>query len=120
MLFLQFVLYSSSFVGNLKNEILGAALELCQLKIKHFSPGILKFSIKHEDHPFTLNCCMVSRTFFIYFTQAGVDWVLRIFGTQVTKKKPPVRPVFPDYLFVSYEYRKIDEILTSELDFQDI
>ena len=29
--------------------------------------------------------------------QAHVDWVLRIFGTQVTEKNRPVRPVFPDY-----------------------
>ena len=36
--------------------------------------------------------------------QAGVDWVLIIFGTQVIKKKRPVRPVFPDYLSVSYDY----------------
>ena len=36
--------------------------------------------------------------------QARVDWVLKIFGTQVTKKKRPVRPVFPDYLSVSYDY----------------
>ena len=34
MLFVQFVQYLSSFVGTLKNEIPGAALELCQLKIK--------------------------------------------------------------------------------------
>ena len=36
--------------------------------------------------------------------QACVDWVLKIFGTQVIKKKRPVRPVFPDYLSVSYDY----------------
>ena len=36
--------------------------------------------------------------------QACVDWVLIIFGTQVIKKKRPVRPVFPDYLSVSYDY----------------
>ena len=63
MLFLQFVQYSSSFVGTPKNEIPGAALELCQLKIKQFSPGILKFSTNHEDNPFTLNSYVVSRTF---------------------------------------------------------
>ena len=34
ILFLQFILHSSSFVGTLKNEIPGAALELCQLKLK--------------------------------------------------------------------------------------
>ena len=56
-----FILYSSSFVGTLKNEIPGAALELCQLKLKQFSPDILKFSTKHEDNPFTLNCFMVPR-----------------------------------------------------------
>ena len=36
--------------------------------------------------------------------QARVDWVLIILGTQVIKKKQPVRPVFPDYLSVSYDY----------------
>ena len=54
-----FILYSSSFVGTLKNEIPGAALELCQLKLKQFSSDILKFSTKLEDNPFTLNCFMV-------------------------------------------------------------
>ena len=49
MLFLQFMLYSSSFVGTLKNEIPEAALELCQLKIKQLSQDILKFRTKHED-----------------------------------------------------------------------
>ena len=32
--------------------------------------------------------------------QARVDWVLITFGTQVIKKKRPVRPVFPDYPFL--------------------
>ena len=67
MLFLQFILYSSSFVGTLKNEILGAALELCQLKLEQFSPDILKFSTKREDNPFTLNCFMVPRTYLFIF-----------------------------------------------------
>ena len=49
MLFLQFMLYSSSFVGTLKSEIPEAALELCQLKIKQLLPDILKFRTKHED-----------------------------------------------------------------------
>ena len=67
MLFLQFVQYSLSFAGTPKNEIPGAALELCQLKLKQFSPDILKFSTKHEDNPFTLNCFMVPRTFLFIF-----------------------------------------------------
>ena len=36
--------------------------------------------------------------------QARVDWVPIIFGTQVIKKNWPVRPVFLDYLSVSYDY----------------
>ena len=36
--------------------------------------------------------------------QARIDWVLIIFGTQVIKKKRPVRPAFSDYLSVSYDY----------------
>ena len=71
MLFLQFRLYSSSFVGTLiKNEIPEAALELCQLKIKQLSPDILKFRTKHEDNqdnPFTLNSFVVSRSFLFIF-----------------------------------------------------
>ena len=66
MLFLQFMLYSSSFVGTLKNEIPGAALELCQLKIKQLSPDILKFRKKHEDNPFTLNYSVVPRSLFAF------------------------------------------------------
>ena len=58
MLFLQFILYSSSFVGTLKNEIPGAALELYQLKLKQFSP---------EDNPFTLSYFMVPRTCLFIF-----------------------------------------------------
>ena len=72
MLFLQFILYLSSFVGTLKNEIPGAALELYQLKIKQFSPDILKFSTKHEYDPFTLNYFMVPRNFlFIFHAGSG-------------------------------------------------
>ena len=62
-----FILYPSSFVGTLKNEIPGAALELCQLKIKQFSPGILKFSTKCKCNPFTLTCYMVPHTFLFIF-----------------------------------------------------
>ena len=61
------MLYSSSFVGTLKNEIPEAALELCQLKIKQLSPKILKFRTKHEDNPFTLNCSVVPLSFFFIF-----------------------------------------------------
>ena len=105
MLFLQFILYSSSFVGTLKNETPGAALELCQLKVKQFSPGIL-FSIKHEYNPFTLNFFMVLALFCLYFMQARLDWVLIIFGTQVKKKKRPVRAVFLVCLSISYDYEQ--------------
>ena len=67
-----FILYSSSFVVTLKNEIPGAALELCQLKLKQFSPDILKFSTKHEDNPFTLNCFMVPRTCLFIFDASSL------------------------------------------------
>ena len=61
------MLYSSSFVGTLKNEIPEAALELCQLKIKQLSPDILKFRTKREDNPFTLNCFVVPSSFLFVF-----------------------------------------------------
>ena len=49
VLFLQFMLSLSSFVGALKNEIPEAALELCWLKIKQLSADIRKFRTKHEN-----------------------------------------------------------------------
>ena len=108
MFFLQFILYSSSFVGTLvKNEIPEAALELCQLNINQLSPDILKFMTKHEDNQdnhFTLTVLWFLAAFCLYLMQGRVDWVLIIFGTQVINKKRPVRPLFPDYLSVSYDY----------------
>ena len=67
MLFLQFMLYSSSFVGTLKNEIPEAALALSQPEIKQLSPDILKFRTKHEDNPCTLNCSVVPLSFLFVF-----------------------------------------------------
>ena len=58
MLFLQFMLYSLSFVGT---------LDLYQLKIKQLPPEILKFNTKREDNPFTLNCSVVPRSFLFIF-----------------------------------------------------
>ena len=102
MLFLQFILYSSSFAGTLKNETPGATLEQCQLKVKQFSPGIL-FSIKHEYNPFTLNFFMVPCTFLFIF-HAGSP---RLGSNNIKLKKPrPVRPVFPVCLSVSYDYEQ--------------
>ena len=104
MFFLQFMLYSSSFVGTLKNEIPEAALELCQLKIKQFSPDILKFRTKYEANPFTLNCSVVPHRFLFVFHAGSRGLGLVILGTQVIKKKRPLWPVFPNYLSVSYDY----------------
>ena len=104
MFFLQFVQYSSSFVGTPKNEIPGAALELCLVKIKQFSPDILKFSTKHEDNPIALNCYMVPRTFLFIFHAGLRRLSSKNFRNSSCKEKRPVRPVFPDYLSVSYHY----------------
>ena len=71
MLCLQFILYLSSFVGTLENEIPGAALEPCQLKSKQFSPDILKFSTKHKENPFTFNYSVVPCIFFLFIFHAG-------------------------------------------------
>ena len=108
MLFLQFMLYSSSFVGTLvKNVIPEAALELCQLDIKQLSPNILKFRTKHEDNqdnPFTLNCFVVSRSFLFIFNAGSRGLGSNNFGNSSYKEKRPVRSVFPDYIFFSYDY----------------
>ena len=47
---------------------------------------------------------MVPRTCLFNLMQARVDWVLIIFGTQAIEKKRPIRPMFPEYLSVSYGY----------------
>ena len=104
MLFHQFILYSSYFVGTLGNKIPGATLEPCQLKIKQFSPDILKFSTKHKDNPFTLNCSMVPRTFLFIFHAGSRRMGSNNFWNSSYKENRPVRPVFLDYLSVSYDY----------------
>ena len=48
--------------------------------------------------------------------QARVDWVLIVFGTQAIKKPRPVRPVFPDYLSVSYDYVITNKISSESLN----
>ena len=63
-----------------------------------------KFGIKHVVNFLTLNCLSFPHCLYLYFMQACINWVLIIFGIQVIKKKRPVRPVFPDYLSVSYGY----------------
>ena len=87
MLFLQFMLYSSSFVGTLKNKMPEAALELCQLKIKQLSPDILKFRTKHEDNPLPLICSVVSRGFLFIFHAGWLGLGPNIFRNSSYKEK---------------------------------
>ena len=47
---------------------------------------------------------MVPGTCLFIFGAGSRRLGLIIFGTQVIKKKRPVRPVFPDYVSVSYDY----------------
>ena len=104
MLFLQVILYSSSFVGALKNEILEAALELCQLKLSRSHQIFSNSGQNAKIILLLLTVLWFFAAFSFYFMQARVDWILINFGTQVIKKKRPIRPVFPDYLSVSYDY----------------
>ena len=104
MLFLQFMLYSSSFVGTLKNKMPEAALELCQLKIKQLSPDILKFRTKHEDNPFTLNCSVVPRSFLFIFHAGSRGLGSNNFRNSSYKEKTTGSPVFPDYFSIYYDY----------------
>ena len=105
MFFLQFILYSSSFVGTLvKNEIPEAALELYQLNINQLSPDILKVGQSTNIIKLILLLYTVLwflAAFCLYLMQAGVDWVLIIFGTQVIKKKwfgPCFQTIFPFFM----------------------
>ena len=104
MLFLQFMLYSSFFVGTLvKNEMLEAALELCQLNIKQLSPDILRFRTKHEDNqdnPFTLNCFVVCRRFLFLFHAGSRGLCSNNFRNSSYKEKygrfgPCFQTIFP-------------------------
>ena len=105
---------------SIKNEIPEVALELCQLKIKQFSPDILKFRKKNEDNPFTLICSVITRSFLLCSMQACVDWVLIIFGTQFIKKKRPVQTVFLGYLSVSYDYGAMKNIDHLQLAYEQM
>ena len=104
IMFLQFVQYSLSFGVTPTNEIPWAALELCQFKTRQISPDILKFSTKHKENPFTLNCFMVPHTFLFIFHATWRRLCSNNFRITSLKKKRLVRPVFPDHLSVSYEY----------------
>ena len=104
MFFLQFVEYSLSFADTPKNEIPGAALEICQLKVKQFSPDILRFCTKHKENLFTLNCFVIPRTILFTFHAGSRRLGSNNFRNSSYKEKRPVRPVFPDYLSVSYDY----------------
>ena len=108
MFFLQFILYSSSFVGTLvKNEIPEAALELCQLNINQLSPDILKFRTKHEDNqdnPFILNCFVVSRRFLFIFNAGWCGLGSNNFRNSSYKEKTSGSARVSRHLSVSYDY----------------
>ena len=86
IMFLQFVLYSSSFIGTLKTEMLEAALDLCQwkLSISHQAFSNSTQNIKIIVLFWTVR--QLPAYFCLSFMQTRVEWVLTIFGTQVTKK----------------------------------
>ena len=67
----------------------GAALELCQLKLKQFSPNILKFSTKHEGNPFTLNCFIVPCTCLFIFDAGSRTLGSNNFRNSSYKEKTP-------------------------------
>ena len=102
--FLRIMQLLPSFVGTPKNEIPGAALELCKLKIKQFSPDILKFSTKHKDNPFTLNCYMVPCTFLFLFHAGSHRLGSNNFQNWSYKEKTTSLTRVPDHLFISYDY----------------
>ena len=87
LLFVQFILCLPSFVGTLKNEIPGTVMEPCLLKIKQFSPDILKFSTRYKDNPFTLNCSVVPCTFLCIFNASSYRLGSNIFRNWSYKEK---------------------------------
>ena len=104
MLFLHFILYSPFFVATLKNEIPGAALEPCELKVKQFSSDILKFSTKHKYNPFTFNCSMVPRTFLLIFHAGSRRLGSNNFRNSSYKKKGRFGPCFQTIFPFFYDY----------------
>ena len=107
MFFLQFILYSSSFVGTLvKNKIPEAALELYQLNINQLSPEILRFRTKYEDNqdnPFTLKCFVVSRSFLFTFNAGSRGLGSNNFRNSSYREKT-ARSARVSRLSVSYDY----------------
>ena len=101
-----FILYSSSFIGT--QEIPGAALELCRLKLKQFSPVILKFSTKHEDNPFTLNCFMVPCTCLFIFDAGSRRLGSNDFRNSSYKEKTAASARVSRLSSVSYDYEQIE------------
>ena len=112
MLFLQFSLYLSSFVGTLKNEIPEAVLELYQSKIKQLSPDIFKFRTKQEDNPFTLNCSVVFRSFLFVFHAGSRGLGSNNSRNSSYKEKTTGSAVFLDCLSVSYDYGIVKDVNT--------
>ena len=104
MLSLQFILYLSSFVATLENEILGVALEPRQLKIKQFLPGILKFSTKHKDNPFTFNYSLVPRTLLFIFHASSPGLGSNSFRNSSCKEKTAGSARVSRLSSVSYDY----------------
>ena len=115
MLFLQFLLYSLSFVGTLENEIPEAALEPFQLKIKKFSPDILKFSTKHKDSPFTANYSMILRTFLFIFHAGSRRLGSNSFRNSSYKEKTAGSARVSRRSSVSYDYAQSETQLTQTL-----
>ena len=122
MLFLQFMLYSSSFVGTLKNKIPGTAPEFCQLKIKA-ALTILKFRTKHDDNLSIFNCSTVSPRFLFIF-HAG----LRRLGSNDLRNSsykektifgPCFQTIFP-FLMTMMEPRVKDLVFPINTPWQDL
>ena len=66
------------------------------VKVKQFSLDILKFSTKHENNLFTLNCFVIPHTFLFIF-HAG----LRRLGSnsfRISSYKEKVIKIFPFHL----------------------
>ena len=70
MLFLQLILYWSSFVGTRDPRSCPGTM---LVENEAVLPDILKFKTKHKDNPFALNCSIVLALFCLYFMQACVD-----------------------------------------------
>ena len=115
--FFQFTLYLSSFFGIPSKATPGVALEVEQPGIEQLSPGMSKvitelIAISNLTTVRFYSVWFSRKKVCLYLLHVEKDWVDFSAVHKSFNKNGAVRPKFPDYLFVSYDYVHIEKIST--------